>query len=173
MSLVVGLRDTHLPRLQGQRALAAAIELLYYAIRDCGLRSDALEALITSVEAEEAEWRGQHAPPPLVIAARARWFQVRGGPVVFLDRMRAPRLLLEALARERHRWPGRAIPIDDLVARGWPDERVLRSAGVCRVYVAVAALRKLGMRRILQRAPGGYLLDPDVPILCIDAGETD
>lgn len=55
--------------------------------------------------------------------------------------------------------------MEDLVSAGWPGERVLPKAGATRVYTALSTLRRLGMREVLVRRSGGYMLDPDVPLL--------
>ena len=57
------------------------------------------------------------------------------------------------------------MPVDDLVAAGWPDERILSAAAGNRIGVALTSLRKLGLRDILQREGDGYALDPAVPVV--------
>jgi hypothetical protein len=54
---------------------------------------------------------------------------------------------------------------DALLAAGWPGERILPDAATNRLYVAIATLRKLGLRDVLVRFDEGYRLDPGVPLL--------
>lgn len=104
--------------------------------------------------------RGQ---PKLVIATEGLWFRAPGASeTVKLHRRRPLARVLDALVHGRQRSPGGAVPIDTLIARGWPGERVLASAGAERVYAAIATLRKLGLRDVLLRQDDGYLLDPKI-----------
>jgi predicted ATPase len=107
-----------------------------------------------------------HAPLPraraLVIGPDARWFRVPGGARVEIQRQRALRNVLLALARERARAPGRALDVDALLRRGWPGERVSKAAATNRVQVVISKLRGLGLRDALVRTDDGYVLD--VPV---------
>lgn len=109
------------------------------------------------------------APPPLdsdglLVGPDARWFQPPGGERVALDRRRALRLVLQALVTARVEAPGSALDASALLARGWPGERVLPAAGAHRVRVAIATLRRSGLRRLIQSRDDGYLLDPEAPV---------
>jgi predicted ATPase len=76
---------------------------------------------------------------------------------------RAPlRRILAALAKERGERPGDGLAVEQLVAAGWPGERIGYAAATNRVHVALATLRKLGLRDVLVRGEGGYLLSPAV-----------
>lgn len=55
--------------------------------------------------------------------------------------------------------------MDEILAAGWPGERPVGESGPNRVYVALATLRRLGLREFLLTHEGGYLLDPAVPLL--------
>ena len=58
--------------------------------------------------------------------------------------------------------PGRPVPVTAIVEAGWPGERMRAAAGSTRVYTALSTLRRLGLRDVLVRAPGGgYLLMPE------------
>ncbi len=74
------------------------------------------------------------------------------------------RRIVAALAEARDRPEDRALDVDELLERGWPGERVMPDAAKNRVYVAVATLRKLGLKDVLIRRDDGYLFDPEVPI---------
>lgn len=103
--------------------------------------------------------------PKLVIATEGRWFRTPGADeIVKLHRRRPLQRVLEALVHARQRTPGSAVSVETLIARGWPGERVLASAGAERVYAAVATLRKLGLRDVLLRQDDGYLLDPKIAL---------
>ena len=69
--------------------------------------------------------------------------------------------------RARLESPSTPLTVDDLLAAGWPGERVLRDAGASRVYVALGTLRKLGLRDVIISRDGGYYLDPRVEVLVV------
>jgi hypothetical protein len=89
-----------------------------------------------------------------------RLLGARGGERVSLARKRSLRLLLAALTSARLRSPSRALDSAALLALGWPGDRVLPAAGAHRVRVAIATLRRLGLREHLVSRDDGYLLDP-------------
>jgi hypothetical protein len=59
--------------------------------------------------------------------------------------------------------------VEDLLAAGWPGERVRYDAGANRVYVALAELRKLGLRDWLMNDGAGYRLATSRPVLLASA----
>lgn len=121
----------------------------------------ALRVLHRAIAAASAPAAGAAS---LVVGSDARWFQPPGGERVSLARKRALRLLLAALVDTRLRAPGRALDWRALLAVGWPGERVGAEAGAHRVRVAIATLRRSGLRAILLSRDDGYLLDPAAPI---------
>ena len=88
---------------------------------------------------------------------------------VSLEKRKPVRLLLLRLIQEHAKKPGSPLTVDDLLAAGWPGERVIRDAGASRVYVALGTLRKLGLRDVILSREGGYLLDPLVKIVVVGA----
>lgn len=86
---------------------------------------------------------------------------------VSLEKRKPVRLLLLRLIQEHAKKPGSPLTVDDLLAAGWPGERVIRDAGASRVYVALGTLRKLGLRDVILSREGGYLLDPQVKIVVV------
>ena len=46
----------------------------------------------------------------------------------------------------------------ELVAIGWPGERIRPDSAANRLYVVLNALRKLGLREWITRSGGGYVL---------------
>ena len=100
----------------------------------------------------------------LRLPSDAMGFALEGSAPVDLARRGALRRLLAALCEERRAHPGRSMPIAALTARGWPDERILVEAASTRVRVAIATLRKLGLRDVLLTRDDGYLLDPAIRV---------
>ncbi|MEQ1569632.1 MAG: hypothetical protein ABMA64_28615, partial [Myxococcota bacterium] len=83
------------------------------------------------------------------------------GVGVDLTRRPSLRRIVHALAAGARE--GRALGLDDVLAAGWPGERVVPRAATNRVYVAVATLRKLGLAVVT--TDDGYRLDPAVPVV--------
>ena len=95
----------------------------------------------------------------LRVERNGRWFEV-DGERIDLGRRGALRRILVALAQSRVTSPDRGLKQADLVAAGWPGERVLVDAAATRVRVAIATLRQLGLRSMLLTRDDGYVLDP-------------
>ncbi len=55
--------------------------------------------------------------------------------------------------------PGDALGRDELLAAGWPEEKVMPAAAQNRVRVALSTLRTLGLRTLLVTEAGGHRLD--------------
>lgn len=100
----------------------------------------------------------------LEIAAEGSWFRSPGEERVSLPARSPLRRLLVCLATSRIEAPGRVVRLDELLAAGWPNEKMRLEAGLNRLYVAIATLRKRGLAEAVVRVGGGYLLSPAVPI---------
>ena len=83
------------------------------------------------------------------------------------------RRVLAALAEERLANPGAVLPVERLLARGWPNERMLPEAGLARVREVVKRLRRAGLRRYLLTGEAGYLLNPEVSIQIVNSSTPD
>lgn len=101
----------------------------------------------------------------LFVGAEGMWVRVDDGPRVELARRGAPRRLLAALLETHRDSPGRTLDLAALAERGWPGERILIDAAATRVRVAIATLRKLGLRDVLLTRDDGYLLDPECRVV--------
>lgn len=96
----------------------------------------------------------------LEVGPECAWFSVRGQARVDLRRRGSLRRILEALVEQHGAAAGRSLDQRQLLARGWPNERLLADAASKRLRVAVATLRKLGLRELLITRDDGYTLDP-------------
>ena len=88
------------------------------------------------------------------------WFELSPGARVDLSRRGSLKKILRGLARHARTSPGDALDLAALLALGWPGERVLPEAAGTRLRVAIATLRRLGLREVLLTREDGYLLDP-------------
>ncbi len=103
-------------------------------------------------------------PHALRVAADAAWIHPPHGERIDLRRRKPMWRIVARLAEHRRAQPGAAVTSEDLQEAGWPGEKMQREAGMHRVRVAVASLRKLGLRDLLLHRDEGYLLDPAVPL---------
>ena len=97
--------------------------------------------------------------PALTVGDEARWFRVGDAEKVDLSKRRAPRLILLRLVEMRAKSPGRGVTLDEVIAAGWPGERIQPEAAAARAYTAIKTLRELGLGELLVRRDDGYLLD--------------
>jgi predicted ATPase len=144
-------------------------------VADVRLARRALSLAVDAMDAAEGAESGRSddaagaapaglAPDALVVCSRGRWFRAPGGTIVSVARWRPLQRLLERLAERREIAPGEPLPVEALVAAGWPGERMLPKAGATRVYTAIASLRRLGLKGMLVRDDRGYRLLEGVPI---------
>ena len=104
-------------------------------------------------------------PVELVVWEGGRAFRLpRACDPVDLSRRAPLRRILDTLARRRLDAPGESVPVEEIVLAGWPRESISASAALNRAYVALATLRKLGLRDLIVTGAGGYLLDPAVVV---------
>jgi len=157
-------RATAAARAHDDRAAAAAIAEARGRLSEGAQEEErsadvrfARRALQRAVEACTAE-------AALVVGPAARWFRTAGGAHADLSHRTALRLMLAALVEAHARTRGTALPLETLMARAWPGEKMAWASGRNRVYVAITTLRKLGLRGLLQSRDDGWLLDPDAPV---------
>jgi hypothetical protein len=104
------------------------------------------------------------APPAPASRSIAMMREARAAVVgdrsVDLSRRRPLWLVLSALADARLEKSGEAVGRDVLLEAGWQGERMHPEAALNRLYVAIATLRKLGLRDALLNRDDGYLIDP-------------
>ncbi len=104
------------------------------------------------------------AAPRLAVGRNVAWFDAAGAARVDLLRRGPLRRILAALVEHRRARPEEALGQDALVGHGWPGERLLADAASTRVRVAIATLRRFGLREVLRTRDDGYLLDPAVEV---------
>jgi predicted ATPase len=101
----------------------------------------------------------------LVIAEDGASFRTPGATESVHIPERSPlRRILAHLAARRIDAPGEVVTIDAIIAVGWPSEKIATEAALNRAYVALASLRKMGLRGILVQGGGGYALSSAVTV---------
>jgi predicted ATPase len=112
-------------------------------------------------------------PHALVVGPEASWFRAPHAEPQDLRTRRPLRALLAHLCEQHRARPGEPASLEALREVGWPGERMAPEAAANRVQVAVADLRKRGLRALLRRDGGGYLLEPSVSLLSVSLSWAD
>lgn len=92
----------------------------------------------------------------LTVARDVEWVAAPSGTRHRLGR--AHRRILMALIERHREAPTEALTVWDLLRAGWPGETPQLEAGANRVYVAIAGIRQLGLRDLIERFDDGYRL---------------
>jgi predicted ATPase len=100
----------------------------------------------------------------LVVAEDATWIDLPSGKRIDLRRRAVQRRLVECLVRKRIAEPGVSVTVAELVAAGWPGEKLAESSAQNRLHVALATLRADGLRDLLLRDSTGYALDAAIDV---------
>jgi hypothetical protein len=102
--------------------------------------------------------------PQLTVASDGSWFRFEAeNPVELSSRTPLRRVLLCLLDAHEARIP--SVVVWDLLEAGWPGEAPTPEAGANRVYAAIAALRRMGLREQIQRFEAGYRFNPGLSIV--------
>jgi tetratricopeptide (TPR) repeat protein len=88
----------------------------------------------------------------------------RGASVIDLRARKALPGVLRALAAARVERPGDHLDVAAIFEAGWPSEKALHHAAAARVYMAIRALRTLGLRDAISTSPRGYRIDPSIEL---------
>jgi predicted ATPase/Tfp pilus assembly protein PilF len=105
----------------------------------------------------------------LLVAADAGWFTTPGGQTCDLGRRDVLRRLLLRLVEQHRRAPAEGLTLDALREAGWPSEQIIEAAAVNRIHVALAELRRRGLKQCLVRKRDKYLIDPALRVVLSDA----
>lgn len=100
----------------------------------------------------------------LVIGKEGMWLRGPTGETHSLATRGPLRRVLLRLVRAHREQPGECLEADTLLEAGWPGERPIREAGLNRVYVAIATLRRMGLRDVLMRDEQGYRITDEIVI---------
>ncbi len=151
-----------------QRACMKELRLRW--LRECELLQLAPD--LEGIRATLLRIVGREGPTPdapstmkeLVLGPGGGWFHAPDGTCHHLVGRGPFKRILLRLAQERLKPDGQPLDVTALLEAGWPGQKVSRSAGLNRVYVAIATLRKMGLRGALQRDDQGYRIDPAIPV---------
>lgn len=97
---------------------------------------------------------------PVLIQEDGLKFRGADGAWVSLERRPSLAQVLRALVAAHQGDPPATLSGEQLLAAGWPGEKVQPEAGQSRVYVALSTLRKLGLLDWIESHPDGYRLRP-------------
>ncbi len=134
----------------------------------CGVRPDrdGFRSLVrqTIAGAPPPPHGGATSPgqPTLLLGLETSWSVGEDGIRHVLGQ--AHRRIVTALAELHRRSPEAVLTMQEVLEAGWPGERPIPEAGANRVYVALAQLRRMGMRDLIERTEGGYRFAPGARI---------
>ncbi|NUO52749.1 MAG: hypothetical protein HOV80_28220 [Polyangiaceae bacterium] len=101
----------------------------------------------------------------LVVGPHAETFRTPDGVSKYIGDHDAAHRIFCRLVDERTKDPRSCLPLDVLIEAGWPGQSLQPLAAANRAYVALAFLRKNGLSAAIARVPGGYLIDPALPVV--------
>jgi len=144
----------------------------------------AAKSVVTTTSTEEVRFAQRivalasagGAPPPRattewLVAADGRSLKDPSGSLVRVDPKGPSARIVQHLAEERLRHPGRAVPLGIIVGAAWPGESMIAAAAKNRVHVTLARLRRAGLDALLVRDDDGYLFDPQISLRIAAKGE--
>jgi predicted ATPase len=104
--------------------------------------------------------------PTLTVGLAGRGFRLpQSDTWVLLPESSPQRRLLDRLTEERLRAPQSVVAVSEMIEAGWPGDKANASSALNRLYVALSALRKLGLKDYLVQQNGGYALSVGVLVI--------
>jgi predicted ATPase len=134
-----------------QRVAGAATDDSRFALR-------ALSAARSGATSPSAEHHG------LWVWGEGASFRAPRGERVQLPERSPLRRLLALLVDRREQTPGDPVTLEQLIAAGWPGEKIGADAALNRAYVGMTTLRKRGLGQVIVRASGGYAISRAITI---------
>ncbi|MFO0658755.1 MAG: tetratricopeptide repeat protein [Polyangiaceae bacterium] len=126
--------------------------------------------ILTPMLSDGPASRPSFASNALIVATDGGWFRAPEGTWQDLRQRTVARALLSILV-ERHRKG--SVDLESLRDAAWPGEKMTSSAASNRIHVALAELRKRGLKAVLLRSSAGYELDPNLEIQRVAASWTE
>lgn len=102
-----------------------------------------------------------NAPKTLRITRDGRSVTMPDGTEHDFSRRGPLRLIVLALAKQAG---GDVLTVDDVIAAGWPGERILPDAARLRVYTTIKRLRNMGFADWLETTDEGYRFSPELRV---------
>lgn len=145
-------------------SLAALVRIFHTALSLLGVSPSYEEhkAFIRDMLAQEEPEAPATEAPRLQLADDGSWFQLDQQKMQRISSRAALRRVLLCVVDHADR--AESCTVRTLLEAGWPGERVDPEAGANRVYVSVSALRKMGLRTVIERFDQGYRLAPGVRV---------
>jgi hypothetical protein len=98
-------------------------------------------------------------------------FVAPSGDPVGLGRRGTLQRLLLALASARIDSCGRSLSQAELIDAAWPGDRSSRDSALNRLAFSMSELRRLGLRKLIERTPQGYRFDPEQHVAWLDPAQ--
>jgi len=130
--------------------------------RELAMRASLSEPIVLQLRVAVRLDSARTSATRIVVDSAGRFFEPPGSARVDLRRSPVLRSLLLALLRAHRDQPSRACSREALVAACWPDVRLAPASLGNRLRVAIAMLRRRGLRHVLRGDADGWWLDAGV-----------
>jgi predicted ATPase len=152
------------------QALAGAVQAL-----ERGERAEAQEKLASIVAPPQADMLDRTLLEGLAASVQAgldswwfapdgHWLEPPGAPRITLGEGSPRASILAVLLQRRLDSPGTPVGAAELVAAGWPGERIVAKAAANRLHVALSDLRRCAPLPYIERGQDGWHLHPELPV---------
>jgi predicted ATPase len=144
---------------------SVALEVLASAARGAAYVEPPPEARAASSDVRRAlAFAGEATSLELRVHVASRTVTRADGSVIDLSRRKSMWGVFLALCRARVASPGAPVPIEALVAAGWPREKMRNDAATKRLHTAIWSLRRAGIEAMIVTSDEGYALDPSIAL---------
>ncbi len=105
------------------------------------------------------------SPNQYVMASDGRWFRTPGGKLVSVESRPTLHSILKLFVERRVTHPGQPTPVRDVFELVWVGQRIDPNSARSRVYSSLWLLRDLGLRDVIVKREGGYMLAPELTVV--------
>lgn len=184
---MVGRKAEAVDAAEAARGRARGVAARALAIHELHLEERSVEDARAAIEADAAvAGGGEHvriarvlalralakrAPPAdaLLVEPSATRVRLPDGALLDLGNHGTLARVLDALVDAHLKKPGAPCSATALVAAVWPGEKLTRGSGENRLRVAIAKLRSMGLRPVIEGRDGGYAITNGVTVVRLNA----
>ncbi len=105
------------------------------------------------------------SPNQYVMAGDGRWFRTPAGKLVSVESRPTLHSILKLFVERRVTHPGQPTPVRDVFELVWVGQRIDPNSARSRVYSSLWLLRDLGLRDVIVKREGGYMLAPELTVV--------
>ena len=184
---MVGRKSDAIAAAEAARGRARGVAARALALHEIHLESKSVEESCAAIDADAAVVGGgehvriarvlalralaKRAPPAdaILVEPGATRVRLADGTLLDLGTHLTLARVLDALVDAHVKRPGETCLAAALVAAVWPGEKLTRGSGENRLRVAIAKLRSMGLRPVIEGRDGGYAIANGVMLVRVDA----